>query len=68
MSSLALNVDIHKNKNHNQKNVCFFGLPNHILRSDSSHERVFNRSGLESERRIEGTQAKESGHTGSLPV
>ncbi len=30
MSLLVLNVYIQKNKKHNQKNVCFFGLPNHI--------------------------------------
>ena len=68
MSSLALNVYIHKNKKHNQKNVCFFGLPNHILRSDSGQERVFNRSLTENQPTIEGPQTKESGHTGSLPV
>ena len=61
MSLLVLNVYIQKNKKHNQKNVCFFGLPNHILRSDSGQERVFFRSFPVSERRLWGTQRKDSG-------
>ena len=68
MSSLALNVYIHKNKKHNQKNVCFFGLPNHILRSDSGQERVFNRSLPENQHTSYGTQDKKIGHKRSLPV
>ena len=68
MSSLALNVYIHKNKKHNQKNVCFFGLPNHILRSDSGQERVFNRSFTGYEPRIGGAQHQKNGQTREIPV